>query len=222
MDDRWKPLSRTGGTVVPFAKTLTPQQLLAAAPPEPSSLRRHADGGSAHAAGTSSAPGFISHQVSKSDTLLGLAFKYGVTVSEIRLANDLPSENLATTPTLRIPVSGTTRAPVGAAESRAAQVRKFRVLQGVSEAEASYYIDEANGDYAAAELQLRRDLAFEKSSDAAALCVSQEAAAVDQHRKVCSERVAAAESAAEDSSLLASVHDEVSCGLKTGNWRMCS
>lgn len=171
MDDRWKPLSRTGGPVAPFAKTMTVEQLLAAAPASPVGSRAVKTGRGAESEPTApDESGTVLHTVTRSDTLMGVALRYGVSVAELRLANDLPSgtENLATTPVLRIPSAPAKRlAEAGGAkaESHAALSRRLRVTHNLAEPEAEYYLTEAGWDYAAAEAALRRDLAFERTAE---------------------------------------------------------
>ena len=173
MDDRWKPLSKTGGPVTPFAKTMTVEELLAAAPSSPVGSRtgrgRGGEDVSWEKGPDPDASGAVLHTVSKSDTLMGIALRYGISVAELRLANDIPSgtENLAATPILRIPAAPSKRiAEAGGAkrESQAALSRRLRVTHSLSDAEALYYLTEADWDYGAAEAALKTDLAFENSA----------------------------------------------------------
>jgi hypothetical protein len=162
MDDRWKPLSRTGGPVVPFAKTLTPQQLLASAPSvHRKELERHIGAGSISQIDSSE---FLIHTVSKSDTIMGLSMQYGVSTTEIRALNDLHSENLATMSTLRIPNSKLATLSIDAVESHASMVRRFRVANNISDAEATFYLDDAAWNFLAAHRQLKIDMEFEASA----------------------------------------------------------
>ena len=180
MDDRWKPLSRTGGQVAPFAVTMTIDQLLAAAPTSPARSRERigTEGGSKDAAGVGDQ--YIVHNVTKSDTLMGIALRYGVSIAELRFVNDIPSgtDNLATSPVLRIPTThsrGDQPSRNAEKESHAALSRRFRVTNGVSESEAAYYLGEASWDYELAERTLRADLAFEKTAEGIARLKSTDA-----------------------------------------------
>lgn len=119
-----------------------------------------------------SPPPFILHQVQRSDTIDGLAFRYRVTKAEIRLANDLPSDNVHTCSVLKIPRGALPplQAVRDPGDTRGMILRRFRVSHSLSEAEARYYLDDANWDEPKAAAALARDLAFERShaGDAAA------------------------------------------------------
>lgn len=90
-------------------------------------------------------PPFILHTLARSDTLIGLSFKYRVSEHDIRRLNDLPSDNLFTGgPTLRIPTSamprGMSAREAVPADTRAAVLRRFRVENGLEDSEARFYL----------------------------------------------------------------------------------
>jgi LysM repeat protein len=115
-------------------------------------------------------PPFILHQVQRSDTIDGLAFRYRVTKGEIRLANDLPSDNIHTCSVLKIPRGALPplQAVRDPGDTRSMILRRFRVAHGISEAEARFYLDDAGYDEAKAAAVLASDLAFERSHAGAA------------------------------------------------------
>jgi hypothetical protein len=151
MDARWDHRA------APPPQPRAPASFLAPAAPSPPPPRPAAGGGA-------EPPPHIVHALLPSDTLQGLAFRYHVTPAEIRLLNDLPSDNLATCGReLRIPVGA--RAPLpttrDAPDPRAATLRAFRVSHRLSEPEARYYLEDAGWDSGLAAAALAQDLAFE-------------------------------------------------------------
>ena len=107
---------------------------------------------------------FIEHVIAPTDTIEGVSLRYGVTVAEIKMVNDLPTSNLRTAGrTLRIPLTQGSRVlpTPQASTSRAAILRRFRVVHGLGEAEAKYYLDGADYDEGAAAKELAADLATE-------------------------------------------------------------
>jgi len=147
---------------------MTAKDLLAPAGKEPYTFPR-ADSSNRYP--LSNVNEFELHKIEKRDTLLGLSLKYGVAVSELKLANDIPftSDNLHSCgPTLRIPVGGKsgfgTAATVSAEnkeESERAILRRFRVTHGLEEAEAKYYLSIGEGDFEKATKELQNDLNIE-------------------------------------------------------------
>jgi len=109
------------------------------------------------------------HTIEKRDTLLGLSLKYGVSVSELKLANDIPftSDNLHSCgPTLRIPLGGKSEIGDGKTnetkeESDRAILRRFRVTHNLEEAEAKYYLSLCDNDFEKATIELKNDLNVE-------------------------------------------------------------
>ena len=157
MDARWDPRAapppqpRAPASFLAPAAEAPPQQ-----PPPPPPPRQ---------GGCEPPPAFITHALLPSDTLQGLAFRYHVTAAEIRLINDLPSDNLATCGReLRIPLGA--RAPLPtvreAPDPRAAALRAFRVAHRLSEPEARYYLEDSGFDPALAAAALARDLELER------------------------------------------------------------
>ncbi len=105
---------------------------------------------------------YVWHTVGPRDTVLGLSLIYKTSVSVILQANDLPSSgNLALLPRVKIPRAAQPVGPLDAEASQRAKVREFRVRNGLPEAEAKYYLLEADWDLAAAQEVLRGHLAFE-------------------------------------------------------------
>jgi LysM repeat protein len=173
-------LSHAAGSAPRPPKVTRPEDWLAPVPlePRPDAAQRTTAGGAAAAsseggradaaggAGTAAAAaeaGYLLHTVERRDTLDGLALKYGVSKGDIKQANDLPTDNIFTCRTLRIP-TGRSRGVLaggGGSESRPAMVRRFRVNNQLSEPEAVYYLESADYVYATAEAALRKDLAAE-------------------------------------------------------------
>lgn len=158
-------------------KYVSYDELLAPAPPIPAGDDGSAAKPAAAAAASAAGDGFLVHTVEKRDTLMGLSLRYGVTITDIRVANDLPSENIAFLKTLRIPVRGgkaaaaaVPRAPVGERDSERSLIRRLAVTHRLSEAEAKYYLEEAAWDYDAAEREFLKEASFEAAhaGDAAA------------------------------------------------------
>lgn len=148
-------------------KIMTAKDLLAPAGKEPYTFPR-AD--SSNRSPLSNVNEFELHKIEKRDTLLGLSLKYGVAVSELKLANDIPftSDNLHSCgPTLRIPVGGksgfgtATVSSENKEESERALLRRFRVTHGLEEAEAKYYLSIGEGDFEKATKELQNDLNIE-------------------------------------------------------------
>jgi hypothetical protein len=149
-------------------KIMTAKDLLAPAGKEPYTSPR-AD--ASNRASLSNVTEFQLHKIEKRDTLLGLSLKYGVAVSELKLANDIPftSDNLHSCgPTLRIPMGGKSAFGAGASppsenkeESERAVLRRFRVTHGLEEAEAKYYLSIGDGDFEKATKELQHDLSVE-------------------------------------------------------------
>lgn len=182
MDGPWRALSHSASGMPHAPRPAQAHDFRAAAPQE----RTHVpDAPLADANGEGhSPPPFIVHTVLKSDTLQGLAFKFACTVTEIRLANDLPTDNLATCATLRIPAGA--RAPLPARreepDTRAAVLRRFRVANRVSESEARYYLEDAEWDEVKAALAIKQDLEFERQN-APAMNAALAAADVGAHHQ---------------------------------------
>ena len=148
-------------------KIMTAKDLLAPAGKEPYTFPR-AD--CSNRSPLSNVNEFELHKIEKRDTLLGLSLKYGVAVSELKLANDIPftSDNLHSCgPTLRIPVGGksgfgtATVSSENKEESERALLRRFRVTHGLEEAEAKYYLSIGEGDFEKATKELQNDLNIE-------------------------------------------------------------
>ena len=149
-------------------KIMTAKDLLAPAGKEPYTSPR-AD--ASNRVSLSNVTEFQLHKIEKRDTLLGLSLKYGVAVSELKLANDIPftSDNLHSCgPTLRIPMGGKSAFGAGASppsenkeESERAVLRRFRVTHGLEEAEAKYYLSIGDGDFEKATKELQHDLSVE-------------------------------------------------------------
>lgn len=148
-------------------KIMTAKDLLAPAGKEPYTFPR-AD--SSNRSPLSNVNEYELHKIEKRDTLLGLSLKYGVAVSELKLANDIPftSDNLHSCgPTLRIPVGGksgfgtATVSSENKEESERAILRRFRVTHGLEEAEAKYYLSIGEGDFEKATKELQNDLNIE-------------------------------------------------------------
>jgi hypothetical protein len=149
-------------------KIMTAKDLLAPAGKEPYTSPR-AD--ALNRVSLSNVTEFQLHKIEKRDTLLGLSLKYGVAVSELKLANDIPftSDNLHSCgPTLRIPMGGKSAFGAGASppsenkeESERAVLRRFRVTHGLEEAEAKYYLSIGDGDFEKATKELQHDLSVE-------------------------------------------------------------
>jgi hypothetical protein len=147
---------------------MTAKDLLAPAGKEPYTSPR-AD--ASNRVSLSNVTEFQLHKIEKRDTLLGLSLKYGVAVSELKLANDIPftSDNLHSCgPTLRIPMGGKSAFGAGASppsenkeESERAVLRRFRVTHGLEEAEAKYYLSIGDGDFEKATKELQHDLSVE-------------------------------------------------------------
>jgi hypothetical protein len=150
MDGRWAALSHMGGGARP-AKVPDYSTLRVPLPPEQPDAATEGRAGAGGAAAPDDGGGFIVHTVTPSDTLEGLALRYRVTPLEIRVANDLPTSNLATMRELRIPTGrGPLRPPPPKVESREAVMRRFRVTHGLEEAEARYYLEAAEYNEAVA------------------------------------------------------------------------
>lgn len=151
-DGRWGALSHEG-TGRPVARAPDYSALsraLPLAPPDPQEA-------------PPSAPerGWVEHVVGPRDTIMGLALRYGVTPGEIKLANQLPTDNLATARVLRVPTGRVLPPPPPPADNPAAIIRRFRAANGVSEKEARYYLEEARYDERAAAAELAADLRVE-------------------------------------------------------------
>jgi len=147
-------------------KIMTAKDLLAPAGKEPSYLSSRIDT-SNRVLNTNN--GFHIHTLEKRDTLLGLSLKYGVSVSELKLANDIPftSDNLHSCgPTLRIPLGGKSEIGDGHStqtkeESDRAILRRFRVTHNLEEAEAKYYLSLCDNDFEKATIELQNELNVE-------------------------------------------------------------
>jgi LysM repeat protein len=127
---------------------------------------------------------FIYHPIdSRKDTLMGLSLKYGVSVSELRLVNNLPTENIGMLRELRIP-KGTARVrptATGVEDSRRSKLRKLQVEHGLSAEEATYYLEASGFDYTGAVAALRDDEAFDAKTGGAATRAAATAAASATH-----------------------------------------
>jgi LysM repeat protein len=125
-------------------------------------------------------PPFFEHAVQRSDTLMGLSLKYRVSIPELKRLNDLHSDNLATTPILRIPCgpdAAKLAVPAPAPpDSERALVRRFKLTHDVGEEEARYYLSSSSFDYEAATRALQADLDFERRNRAGAERATREAA----------------------------------------------
>ena len=147
-------------------KIMTAKDLLAPAGKEPSYLSSRSD--TSNRVLNANTDVHI-HTLEKRDTLLGLSLKYGVSVSELKLANDIPftSDNLHSCgPTLRIPLGGKSEIGDGHSiqtkeESDRAILRRFRVTHNLEEAEAKYYLSLCNNDFEKATIELQNDLNIE-------------------------------------------------------------
>ena len=166
-------LSHSAGGAPRAPRTQSARDYLAPAPSEQrddAQQPQHSDGTASVGKGGEPLPPFVLHTVTRSDTIDGLAFKYRVTKSEIKLLNDLPSDNIHTCSVLKIPQGP--RAPLPSAreaqgDTKAAVLRRFRVTHGLDESEARYYLEEASYDEKLAEEALKADLAFERQNAAA-------------------------------------------------------
>lgn len=111
-------------------------------------------------------PPYIEHTVTKSDTLFGLSLKYGIHISEIKLLNDLATDNISYLKYLKIP-QGKHRQPVlpdksNLPDSKRTLLRKFKNTYNVSEKEAKYYLDMVDYNYDEAVKEYEQDLQFEQ------------------------------------------------------------
>lgn len=115
------------------------------------------------AAAAPAPPPYFVHPVLRSDSIVGLSFRYGISPAEIRLANDLPSDNIHTVRELRIPRGRAVPLPSRAAgeDTQAAAVRRFRVTHRLTPAEARYYLSESEWDETRAAALLASELAWE-------------------------------------------------------------
>jgi LysM repeat protein len=106
------------------------------------------------------------HVVDKRDTLMGLSLKYGISADIIRRANDLPTDNLSTMRELRIPLSTDSNVldPKGSETSKNAMIRRFRVANDLTEAEARAYLSIADWNYEQAQKEFGQGEAFEAAS----------------------------------------------------------
>lgn len=123
-------------------------------------------------------PAFVEHQVTSRDTLQGLALRYGVNTSEIKLANDLATDNLSVVKVLRIP-KGKRILPAPQqiqVDPNVARLREFRVKNKLSEHEARYYMESAEYDLGRAQREFERDGNFAKNNAASEQRMLQEIA----------------------------------------------
>lgn len=162
MDPRWAALSHWPAEQHP-PKIATPADLLAAAPAE------HED--APNAAATENVQpeldqyGYIIHPVQPTDSLLGLSFKYGVTVSELRHCNNLPTDNIfACGPTLRIPGSAPRMMATPPPDPKAAMLQRFEKRFSLSRSEARYYLEDNSWDMDKASAAVTSELAWEASN----------------------------------------------------------
>jgi len=105
------------------------------------------------------------HQLQTSDTLAGLALRYGTTPAQLLQLNGLLSEAaLFARPSIRVPSAA---AICAAAPSRLYALRRLvqaaaQLDAPLSSAEAAVYLDDAAGDFAAALKEMEADLAWER------------------------------------------------------------
>lgn len=160
-------------------------QLRAPAPPEPGTdaPRLPARSGAAEiAAATGIAAAtddeYIYHPVDKRDSLMAISLRYGISVADLKLVNNLPTENLAAVRTLKIPRdrARVVIAPATTSEDgKSAKVRRLIALaigrvpgERLSEPEARFYLEDAGWDVDAALALWRRDEDFDASTGGAA------------------------------------------------------
>ena len=109
-------------------------------------------------------PSFITHVVTRSDSIEGLCLQYKISKATLRQLNDLPSDNIHTVASLRIPFAGAATLPadtVPKPESHASILRRFKVTHGLADGEARYYLDDSDYDEGKAAAVLRGHLAEE-------------------------------------------------------------
>lgn len=105
------------------------------------------------------------HQLQTSDTLAGLALRYGTTPAQLLQLNGLLSEAaLFARPSIRVPTAAVFCA---AAPSRLDALRRLvqaaaKLDAPLSSAEAAVYLDDAVGDFALALKEMEADLAWER------------------------------------------------------------
>ena len=158
----YRPLSRTGPPppkVADYAALYTPISGDETSPAVPR-------GGAAPGASER----FITHVVTRADSIDGISLRYGISKATLKQVNDLPSDNIHTVRTLRIPLPGSATVPSDDAASKqashAAILRRFKHAHGLGEEEARYYLSGADYDEAAAARELSSDLTFEGSAAA--------------------------------------------------------
>lgn len=194
-DGRWTHLGHMAGSAPrPPPHATSYAQLRAPAPPEPGvdAPRLPARPGAAEiAAATGIAAAtdddFIYHPVDRRDSLMALSLRYGVPVADLKMLNNLPTENLAAVRTLRIPRdrARVVIAPTGAsADDHGAKIRRLIALaigrmpgERLSEPEARFYLEDAGWDVDAALAAWRRDEDFDASTGGAASRAASAAAA---------------------------------------------
>ena len=163
MRSAWSALSNLPKGPGP-AKTYS---LVASAPPE----ERKDVVAAGHPSAAPADGSWIPHVVGPRDTVMGLALRYGCTEASICAANDLCSNgslaSLGVAATLRIPA---TRAPLprlttSGGESEASRIRRFIAAAKCGEAEARFYLSDAEYDVGKALAAYAKDDAFEKGGD---------------------------------------------------------
>jgi LysM repeat protein len=114
--------------------------------------------------------GTIKHFVKKTDTLIGIAMQYGITKAQLIQANKgLSNDNLYAYYDIKIPIDRdqvTVEAKEPSEEEKLRErnrtLARFRRNQNVGEAEARYYLSEADFDYMKAVKERQLDLEFER------------------------------------------------------------
>jgi len=99
------------------------------------------------------------HYVKKDDTLIGLAFKYGIEIADIRKANRLFDDNIIARSTLIIPnyIGPSLSEKLSEEEEKKMLVKRFQIRSKcIDTMEAKFYMEESNYNIENA-IQLYRD-----------------------------------------------------------------
>ena len=106
-------------------------------------------------------PEFIEHTVLRSDTLMGLRLKYGVTVQQLRRHNSFFGDKFAVCPVLKIP-SGNLPKGFKMVTTHATKIQILRNKASLTERQAVYYLDLHEEDLQKACEDAVADLQWEK------------------------------------------------------------
>jgi len=111
---------------------------------------------------------YVTHIILETETLQGIALKYGVTVTEIKKLNKMTTDALHERTLLKIPVANdnkewqTDPAQLEELLKKRLIARFKRETKTATNEEALYYLENNSGDFVAAIREFRADEAWEK------------------------------------------------------------